>query len=698
MLTPEQRSEIASALEISFTELGQAIKSGGDACDIFLGNILRSAANDPRKLAAWDILFEEMERIDPAYCKRLVASLKVKSTTLEMMGWERWLKTLGPHTFTRPMDGPPDYVRFWNWNWRTVMKCRRGEALLPKEKVGFIPWSRETGKSSSVEWSAILEGAVLAKGYVIYLTGVQTLAEQHVASIRDRIEAEKVAEYYPHLAKPKIGEHGNRFGWGKHFLMTNKGWAIRPVGLDQAIRGGKTGDLRPTLIIVDDIDELDQSLALIETNVRKLTRSILAMGDSNTRVLVAQNPIHSVSVVSRLLDGSIGALTRRTVFGPVSALRNFAYETRQEDGGPVHYITAGESNWPGITVPMWEDSLNRVGPDGFLAEYQHDFAAEQEERVLPEYDDRDLRVNVIKWSQFIAKYYEGVDNPPRRIPNYWPLYLGGDIGFTPAHLSAFTWITRAPANAPLSGSIFRYRGRTFTGASPDEIFIGIKEEMWPARLPEYKGEYAQLIVQTLSHEALGMRLLANTKHGFYFMPCEKGKEAGIPQWRHFLRPDKSQPHPFHPDELLPDGKWKLGRPAWFDIVDDAQFYAPTDDTGLKTHRDQAYGWKYKKIKITESGQTIEQPMKIADDTNDSTRQLLTRLGPPVLPLTEPERIEKAIPKGYHWADLEKKVKAGIILPEQAQMTFENARRRAERFIGQKTTLLVDEFGNQLSPD
>lgn len=700
MPTPE-RPDIPGALRtlgVTSADLQQALQGGKEEADAYLGSILQAAANDPEKLKAWDIFFTEMNRIDPALCKQLVAALRVKSATLEMMGYEKWLKTLGPKTFTRPMTGPPEYVAFWEWNWRSLMKRRRGEPLLPKEKVGFVPWTREAGKSSSVEWSAIAEGAIIRTGYVIYLTGVQTLAEQHVASIRDRIEEEHLVEYYPHLAKPKLGAHGNRYGWGKDFLMTSKGWAIRPVGLDQAIRGGKTGDMRPTLIIVDDIDELDQSLAVIEVNVRKLTRSILAMGDANTRVLVAQNPIHSVSVVSRLLDGSIGALTRRTVFGPVSALRNFAFETRQEDGGPVHFITAGESNWPGISVEMWQDSLNRVGPEGFLAEYQHDFSGEQEERVLPEYDDRDLRINVIKWSQFIAKYFEGVDNPPKRIPNYWPLYLGGDIGYTPGHLSAFSWITRAPENAPLTGSIFRYRGRTYMGVAPDEIFISVRQEMWPARLPEYKGEYAQLIVQSLSHEKLGERLLANSKHGFYFMPCEKGKEAGIPQWRHFLRPDRSQSHPFHPDELLPDGKWKLGRPAWFDIVDDDQFYAPRDDAGLKTHRDQAYSWKYKKIKITESGQTVEQPMKIADDTNDSTRQLLTRLGPPVIPLTQSEKLAKAVPKGYDYASLQKRVQTGQILPEQAQMTYDSAIRRAERIIGKRSMALVDEFGQELLAD
>jgi hypothetical protein len=130
-------------------------------------------------------------------------------------------------------------------------------------------------------------------------------------------------------------------------------------------------------------------------------------------------------------------------------------------------------------------------------------------------------------------------------------------------------------------------------------------------------------------------------------------------------------------------------------VDDDQFHSPRDDKGLKTHRDQAYNWKYRKVKITESGQTVEQPMKIADDTNDSTRQLLTRLGPPVLPLTQEEKVRNAIPKGYDWPSLQKKVASGIILPEQAQMTAEYAFRRAERFVGKRTMPLVDEYGNEL---
>ena len=46
-----------------------------------------------------------------------------------------------------------------------------------------------------------------------------------------------------------------------------------------------------------------------------------------------------------------------------------------------------------------------------MAEYQHDFTGEQHDRVLPEYDDRVLRLHVITWSQYEAMYGH------RRIPS-----------------------------------------------------------------------------------------------------------------------------------------------------------------------------------------------------------------------------------------------------------------------------------------
>lgn len=700
MLERAVAEEVSRALGFTFTDLTSAIKSGEQASTQFLGNLYRTVGNDPEKVKAWDVLFAEMNRADPAYCKQLITALRVKSTTLEMLGYERWLRTLGPRSFTGSFA--PFHKDIWHWYWPITQDIRRGRPVNLEDITYFAPWGRGLGKSTHAEWLGIAEGCLIGRGFVLYVCANAESAEAHVEAIRERLETEpQLVDTYPGMRKPGgksgySGEH-KQYGWRQDYLMTANGWAIRPVGLDKAIRGWKRGDTRVSLIILDDIDDDDDSPDIVAKKEKRIAKKILPMGTASTKVVFAQNLIHSGSVLNRMHTRQNNILAVRRGDVPIKSFIEIDTEFRQTETGPRHVITRAIPSWPDLDLKEAQSFLDRSDLPAFLAEYQHDFSGEQDERVLPEYDDRDLRTNVITWSQFIGMYFEDVDNPPKRIPNYWPVYLGGDFGYTTAHLTAWTWLTRAPANAPLSGSIFRYRGQTFSTTSPDDIAMGVRDVMWPAHLPEYEGEKAQIIVQSCSHEKAGERLLFNNKFGFYLMSCEKGKEVGVPQWRHFLRADHSQKHPFHRDELK-DGKWKIGRPAWFDIVDDDQFFTARDDAGLKTHRDQAYNWKYKKIKITESGQTLEQPMKVADDTNDSTRQLLTRLGPPVLPLTQEEKVLKAIPKGYDWASLQKKVDARIILPEQAQMTAEYAFRRAERFVGKRAMPLVDEFGNQLLED
>jgi hypothetical protein len=641
---------------------------------------------------------EKQERIearlrenDPEGFKRLTGYLKSHPGAVhEAQGYEHLLRRIGQHTFTRPFA--PVQHKFWEWNWNALQKVQDKEPLEPREKVGFLPWPRETGKSSTVEWACILEGALLKSGYVIYLCGKLSQAIDHVVAIRDRIESEKVAELYPWLGKPKLGTHGNRFGWGQEFLMTGGGWAIRPVGADVAMRGGKAINIRPTLIVPDDYDELDDSPHVVEHKEHMLTRAILPMGDANTRVLVPQNPIHANSVVNRMLTGASLALAIRTVFGeinddgtlsnrPIPAVKGLVYEIRQADEGPYSVITQGESNWDGISIADWESTLNRVGPPAFEAEYQHNLDANQEERVLPEYDDRKLLLHVISWDMF-EKLYGTVDGM-RRIPPDWPCDLGLDLGYTSQHPSSWSFMAKVPEGYPLAGAVFRYRGRNFINTSVDEQSISVRRDMWP-------GEEIQR--QWSSHEKLGERLLLAQKHGWHFHPCDSSKEAGWQVWRHYLRCDRTQPHPFHVDTKDTDtGLWKLGRPAFFDIVVHSQLRHPVDDLGLKQHRDSAFNHRRRPVKLKESGYTVDQPIKAGDDPNDSSRMVFSSpsFGPASKPMTQQQRLNAIIPQGYHRHELEQ-----TRHPNEAQMTSEMAEWFARRVL-KKPQQPTDYFGQPL---
>ncbi len=219
---------------------------------------------------------------------------------------------------------------------------------------------------------------------------------------------------------------------------------------------------------------------------------------------------------------------------PVPAFKeDLVIEFEQTEHGPRHIIKSGTPTWADMSIVKCQVFLDRSGIDAFRAEYLHDLTANDEERVLPEYDDRVTRAHVITWSQYIAFY--GLTE--KRIPSDWVCEAGLDIGYTSGsrgHYSAWSFLTTAPAWVKLAGSRFRYRGRSFQAVGIDDQAIAIKASLWPNE---------DLQREMMSHEKLGERLVLNSKHGWHFQPMESAKTAGLAQWRHFLTCDHHRPHP-----------------------------------------------------------------------------------------------------------------------------------------------------------
>lgn len=610
----------------------------------------------------------------------LATSKKHKGVMLERQGWEKWLKTLGPNTFTG--DFAPFHRDLWEWYWPATIKQKSGDRINLEDITYFAIWGRGLGKSSSAEWLAIAEGCLIQKGFVLYVCGTAEQAEAHVEAIRDRLETEPdLKNAYPGMKKPEgkggfMGEH-RQYGWRQDYLMTANGWAIRPVGLDKAIRGWKRGDTRVSLIIFDDIDDDDDSPEVILKKERRISKKILPMGTARTKVVFAQNLIHSNSVLNRMHTRQNNMLAVRRGDVAIQSFAELETELRQTPTGPRNVITRAVPNWQHMDLAEAQSFLDRSDLLPFLAEYQHSFEGEQLDRVLPEYDDRMLRTNLITWSQFEALYKQ------RRIPSEWACDVGLDVGFTTGHLSAWTFCSKAPEGAPLTGSIFRYRGRTFVGTEVGDQSVKVKDALWPNE---------KLQREHSSHEGESERLTLNLKHGWHFQTCKFGKSSGLSQWRHFLKADKSQPHPFHRDEKQPDGLWKIGRPAWYDVVDDDQFMAPRDDRGLKIHRDQSYHWKMRKIEETKSGMTVEQPIKANEDTCDSTRMITSNFGPAVSVMSTAQKIQAAIPAGYHAAELAQRTD---LSPNEQFMTSEMAIYFAQKAVKPKMAAETDFWGQRI---
>ena len=538
--------------------------------------------------------------------------------------WRTWLRSVGPRTFTGSFA--PFHSEFWGWFWQLLQKRRAGLPITDEEQVFLAIWARGMGKSANVEWAAIAEGALIGRGYVLYVSGTQALADGHVQSIRERLESDEISRYYPHLGQPKVGKHGNQYGWRQDFLITASGWAIRPLGLDVGVRGGRVGDLRPSLIVFDDVDDHSDSPLVVQNKLDTIARSIIPAGTRETIYLGAQNLIQRNGVFSQIVQRKTSVLSRRIVSGPFPAFDGLQIETQQTADGLRNVIVAGSPTWQDFDLAACQKFLDDSGREAFLAEYQHDFSASEQGRVIPEYDEES---HVITWSQFAGVF------GARRIPAHWFCEVGHDVGFTAGHLSAWTWIATSAQNSRIPGLRFRYRGITFNGVGVDEQAEAVKAAMWP-------DEDVQR--WRMSHEALSERKTYREKYELPFLPCDSGKTAGVSQWRHFLRADKTKPHPFHEDEQLPDGSYRLGCPGWFDVVDDDQLVAPRDDRGLAIHRRQTISWRYRPDVLGVGGMSRNEPMKADEDTADSTRMVTATWGPDLTPLTRDEERDERLPE------------------------------------------------------
>jgi hypothetical protein len=127
----------------------------------------------------------------------------ISAAALERQGAEKWLTTLGPRTFTGAFA--PFHLEFWDWYWGILRKLLAGERLSLEEMTALLMWGRGMAKSSSAEWAAIAEGALDGSGFVMYVSGTEKQAREHVSAIKARLESSLVASYYPTLSKPEIG-------------------------------------------------------------------------------------------------------------------------------------------------------------------------------------------------------------------------------------------------------------------------------------------------------------------------------------------------------------------------------------------------------------------------------------------------------------------------------------------------------------
>jgi hypothetical protein len=272
--------------------------------------------------------------------------------------WAAWLRTCFPAFFSS--DFAPHQEEFWEYVWAIKPDVR------PKPFIAV--WPRGGGKSSSAEVSTIALGVHGARKYALYVSGTQDQADKHVESIAGLLESAAFASRYPAYANRKIGKYGHSKGWRRNRLYTDAGFMIDAAGLDSPVRGIKSEQARPDVIIFDDLDNVLDSPAIVAKKIKILTRSILPAGSTDVAIIGVQNLIHEGSIFTMLATHQTDFLLNHMMSGPIPAVHNLEYKL---DEGQYHII-AGEPSWIGQDLEKCQELLEAIGLTSFLIECQHD--------------------------------------------------------------------------------------------------------------------------------------------------------------------------------------------------------------------------------------------------------------------------------------------------------------------------------------
>lgn len=138
------------------------------------------------------------------------------------------------------------------------------------------------------------------KKFILLVSQTQQQARLMLLNIRREFEGNR-------LLKNDLGpfqEESNE--WGTSSLVLPKYDArITAISRGQSMRGVRRGEIRPDLIIIDDVEDLSsvKTRESRDDTYEWLTGDIIPCGDRDTKVIMIGNLLHQDSLLMRLKDG-----------------------------------------------------------------------------------------------------------------------------------------------------------------------------------------------------------------------------------------------------------------------------------------------------------------------------------------------------------------------------------------------------------
>lgn len=151
-----------------------------------------------------------------------------------------------------------------------------------------------------VLWSILYQREM----FILIVSATREQAVQLLKTIKDELQCNTLLiqdfpnECYPPGAKPAPKP------WRDNQIVLRNGVSIRALGANQGIRGTKHQQHRPSLIIVDDVEEQEQAQSAEQREKLRgwFEKTLLKAGNQQTNVIVVGTIIHYDSLLANLTD------------------------------------------------------------------------------------------------------------------------------------------------------------------------------------------------------------------------------------------------------------------------------------------------------------------------------------------------------------------------------------------------------------
>jgi hypothetical protein len=353
-----------------------------------------TSADKPLAVALLEALNEQINQVIETGDYDSGKAVAIDGASLD---YRHWLRTFAPHAISSELGD--HHVRAWEWA-ENITTGTPPPALIEC-------WFRGGGKSTTMEHIAARIAVKGARRFLLYVCSTQEAADRHVSDIAHTMERCGIER--------ALNRYGFSKGWNASKLRTANGFNVLAFGLDTGARGVKLDHLRPDFIILDDIDELDDSVNRVEKKIATITQTILPAKSTDCAIVFVQNKIHANSVMAQTLSGELDMLQNRIQSPIVPAIENLTYEPVEREDGRVSYkITGGTPNWCHKSIEVCQREIDDYGLIAFLRECQHEVGVGG--LFFPEF--REFDVTGKPWH-----VVDSVDVKP-----WWRLWASHDFG------------------------------------------------------------------------------------------------------------------------------------------------------------------------------------------------------------------------------------------------------------------------------